>query len=67
MLASAGVFTKACTYQVRALAAVGGNVDQLVVPGKEVLDECVKREMRQQKEPLGCVEFDAWLRGDCAC
>jgi ribulose-5-phosphate 4-epimerase/fuculose-1-phosphate aldolase len=57
------VFTKACTYQVRALAAAGGDADRLVLPSQAVVDACMAREMKQQKDPLGEVEFDAWLRG----
>jgi ribulose-5-phosphate 4-epimerase/fuculose-1-phosphate aldolase len=57
------VFTKAATYQVRALSAAGGDVDRLVMPSAEVVDVCLARELKQQDAPLGQVEFDAWLRG----
>jgi hypothetical protein len=33
-----------------------------MVPQK-TLDECMAREMLQQKEPLGLIEYEAWLRG----
>lgn len=54
---------KACTYQVRALAAAGGDPERLVMPPQEVLDACLERELKQQKDPLGEVEFEAWARG----
>ena len=59
------VYTKASTYQVRALTAAGGDVDRLLLVPPEVVAGCIERELKQQKDPLGEVEFEAWLRG-CA-
>ena len=60
------VYTKACTYQVRAMAAAGGDIDRMVFPSEEAIERCLAREMEQQKEPLGDVEFEAWMRpGNC--
>jgi hypothetical protein len=27
---------------------------------KAVVDQCMAREMKQQKEPMGQIEFEAW-------
>ena len=62
------VFTKACTYQVRALAAAGGDPDRLVLPPREVVERAMERELKQQAAlgPSGELEFAAWMRG-AAC
>ena len=51
------------TYQVRALAAAGGDVNRLTLVDQAIVDACLSRELKQQKDPLGEVEFDAWCRG----
>ena len=57
------VFTKACNYQGRALAAAGGDASRLLMVDQQVVDACLSRELKQQKDPLGEVEFEAWARG----
>ncbi len=62
------VHTKACTYQVRALAAAGGDPERLVLPPREVVERAKERELKQQAAlgPSGELEFAAWMRG-AAC
>mmetsp|Transcript_78212 Transcript_78212/g.155031 ORF Transcript_78212/g.155031 Transcript_78212/m.155031 type:complete len:303 (+) Transcript_78212:118-1026(+) len=58
------LYTKACTYQVRALAAAGGNIDQLILVPQIIVDETVEREAKNQTMgALGETEFAAWMRG----
>lgn len=57
------VFTKAAGYQVKALSAAGGDPDRMVLVPRAIVDACTERELRQQKQPLGLVEYEAWLRG----
>lgn len=59
------VFTKAAAFQVKTLSAAGGDLDRVHMVPQKVVDECLAREMKQQKEPLGQIEYEAWLRG-CA-
>ena len=59
------LYTKACTYQVRTLAAAGGDVERLLMPPKQVVDATIVREADNQAnmDGLGETEFAAWTRG----
>ena len=57
------IFTKAAAYQNKVLAAAGGDPERLVIVPQTIVDQCREREMRQQKQPLGLVEYEAWMRG----
>jgi ribulose-5-phosphate 4-epimerase/fuculose-1-phosphate aldolase len=54
------VFTKAAAFQVKTLSAAGGDPERVHMVPKAVVDQCMAREMKQQKEPMGQIEFEAW-------
>lgn len=57
------IFTKAATYQVRMLSAAGGDTERLILVPDTIRSAVAEREMRQQSQPMGLIEYEAWLRG----
>ena len=51
---------------MRALAAAGGDASRLLMVDQQVVDACLSRELKQQKDPLGEVEFEAEPKVACA-
>lgn len=46
-------FTRACKYQVKALAAAGGDLDKINMPDESTMDEMVKRMEKFDEAPSG--------------
>mmetsp|Transcript_144410 Transcript_144410/g.204219 ORF Transcript_144410/g.204219 Transcript_144410/m.204219 type:complete len:292 (+) Transcript_144410:3-878(+) len=54
--------TRHCEYQAQAMAAVGGDVSQLLVPTQEAVDEMAARDAPPIKYNPPKLQFESWRR-----
>ena len=59
--AFAGMFmvTRACTFQIRALSSVGGDLNKIHVPSQELQDEMLARAQKFDEAPQKGVQHDS--------